>query len=173
MLRVSQRYMSAVTRYIPETRKEDLVTQLRDMCAIASDIWEGLHVEFQTDIPSLFVETDIDAIIENVNELILNAWKAKATQIYLQLGYVASSEMFKITIKDNGRGIPPSVQSKLYEPDITKSQNSTGLGLSIVREVFETLGGNIALHSTGKNGTMFILQIPIRLNAQTLRRREK
>jgi signal transduction histidine kinase len=66
----------------------------------------------------------------------------------------------KITIKDNGQGIPPEISKTLFEPFITKDKtNGTGLGLAIVKQYVTAHGGSIGVEN--KNGAVFIIRLPL------------
>lgn len=76
----------------------------------------------------------------------------------------------KVTIADNGAGIPPDVQSKIFEPFFTTKPvgQGTGLGLSICHSIMQRHGGEIFCNSTLGVGTSFVLEIPIYTSAADL-----
>jgi two-component system, NtrC family, sensor kinase len=69
----------------------------------------------------------------------------------------------KITVKDNGPGIPDSIKDKIFQPFFTTKPTGqgTGLGLSLSYDMIKAHGGEIKLKSTENEGTEFIIQIPI------------
>jgi signal transduction histidine kinase len=72
----------------------------------------------------------------------------------------------RITFSDDGRGIPDTDLSRVFEPFFTtrRGLGSTGLGLHIVYNlVTGTLGGRIAIDSPPRGGTRFILDLPLAL----------
>jgi len=68
----------------------------------------------------------------------------------------------RVAISDNGRGIPPGLQSRLFEPGFTtkKAGSGTGLGLSICRRIIEDHGGHIEVVSEAGRGTTFTIVLP-------------
>lgn len=64
-------------------------------------------------------------------------------------------------VEDNGRGIPPDLQERLFEPFYTTRADGTGLGLAIARGVARAHGGEIALRSTLGAGSEFTLRLPL------------
>lgn len=71
----------------------------------------------------------------------------------------------KITITDNGSGIPESVRKRIFEPFFTTKPvgKGTGLGLSISYQiVVDKHGGSLECHSQLEAGTQFCLEIPIK-----------
>jgi len=67
----------------------------------------------------------------------------------------------KISFKDNGLGIPDSIQEKIFEPFMSHGKKEgTGLGLSITKKIIEDHGGNIELESDLGEGATFIITLP-------------
>jgi signal transduction histidine kinase len=50
-----------------------------------------------------------------------------------------------IRVEDNGPGLPPEIQDRLFEPFTTTKSNGTGLGLSIARKLTSALGGRLEI----------------------------
>ena len=66
-----------------------------------------------------------------------------------------------ISIADKGNGIPEDIQEKIFEPYFTTKENGSGLGLAIAERIILEHNGYINFE-TGKSGTEFIIEIPIR-----------
>jgi two-component system sensor histidine kinase FlrB len=66
-----------------------------------------------------------------------------------------------LAVRDNGRGIPADVVSRLFEPFFTTRAEGTGLGLAIARGVARAHGGGIDVRSVPGEGTEFILTLPL------------
>jgi signal transduction histidine kinase len=60
----------------------------------------------------------------------------------------------KITIEDNGPGMPPEIAENLFIPFKTKKEGGTGLGLTITKKIIDIHGGSVTC-STGDSGTTF------------------
>jgi len=69
----------------------------------------------------------------------------------------------KITVKDNGNGIPDSIKNKIFQPFFTTKPTGqgTGLGLSLSYDIINAHGGEIKLESLEGEGTEFIIHLPI------------
>jgi signal transduction histidine kinase len=67
-----------------------------------------------------------------------------------------------IECKDNGPGIPPALQSQIFQPFFTtkEEEKGTGLGLAIVQEIVTAHQGSIRLMSSGPEGTCFEIRLP-------------
>jgi hypothetical protein len=66
-------------------------------------------------------------------------------------------------VRDNGRGIDPSIKERMFEKFTTRSEKGSGLGLYIAKSIVEAHGGNIwsGNNSDGKGAT-FSFSLPIR-----------
>jgi predicted ATPase/signal transduction histidine kinase len=71
--------------------------------------------------------------------------------------------MVRISIKDNGRGIPENLKEKIFEPFYTTKAvgKGTGLGLSISHGIIEKLNGRIEVNSRVREGTEFAIILPV------------
>ncbi len=67
----------------------------------------------------------------------------------------------KITVKDNGEGIPEDKKERLFEPSFTTKTTGMGIGLAIVKNIVESAGGNISFESSTGKGTSFFVEFLI------------
>jgi signal transduction histidine kinase len=75
---------------------------------------------------------------------------------------VEKNEYVCIRIKDNGRGIDPDIQSRLFSKFVTKSDIGTGLGLFIAKSIVEAHGGRIwAENNVDGKGATFTFTLPL------------
>lgn len=107
-------------------------------------------------------QTRLSTIIKN---LVSNAAKYRNTtahecKIRFEMKQVHSALAF--TVSDNGIGIPPEEQEKVFQMfyRVASDRMGTGLGLFIVREITRKLKGNITLESTVGKGTSVEISIP-------------
>lgn len=75
--------------------------------------------------------------------------------------YNAANQAVQIYIMDTGRGIPPDVASRLFDPFYTTKQKGTGLGLAISQQIVEEHGGTIEVDLTQPEGAAFIVALPV------------
>lgn len=71
----------------------------------------------------------------------------------------------RITVEDNGPGISPAMRERLFQPFDRLGRESgeiegTGIGLTIVQKIMETLGGHLSLDSEPGRGTAFHVDFP-------------
>ena len=85
---------------------------------------------------------------------------------------VATQDVFdpdalRVSVADNGRGIPEEIRSSIFEPFFTTKEggHSTGLGLSVVYGIMLSHKGKIEVESEPGRGTTFILTFPRQTNS--------
>lgn len=71
----------------------------------------------------------------------------------------------RITIADRGRGMDAKTRVRIFEPFYTTKKRGTGLGLAIVKKIVEQHGGTIAVESTPGEGTLFHVELPLKVKS--------
>ena len=66
----------------------------------------------------------------------------------------------RLTVADAGEGIPPALQSRLFEPGQSGRPGGSGLGLAISRLLARQIGAELTLLHTGPDGTAFQVLLP-------------
>lgn len=123
-------------------------------------------VSIQVDCESALPPRTLDPnqVTQALLNLMLNAVNAMETggTIVIRASVSPDGEELEIQVEDNGPGINPDVQEKIFEPFYTTREQGTGLGLAMVRKIAENHDGGIRLESplpgTGR-GTRFTLFI--------------
>jgi two-component system NtrC family sensor kinase len=99
--------------------------------------------------------------------LLINAYEAlpqKGGEVKIGLYCDKAKHMFRLTVSDNGAGIPEDVLPRIFEPFYTTKDGSrnTGLGLAIVYGNVRRYSGSIDVKSKVNIGTTFIINLPIK-----------
>ncbi len=143
----------------------------REVFAVADLLGELAHtfeplarsrgVEFQLThaAADLTLTGNRKALAGALTNLLENALQAVAAGGRVSLGVDVADERLAFTIKDNGRGMPPDVVARLFEPFFTTRAEGTGLGLAIARGVARAHGGGIDVESEPGVGTEFVLTV--------------
>ncbi|MCP9752248.1 PAS domain-containing sensor histidine kinase [Ferruginibacter sp. HRS2-29] len=66
-----------------------------------------------------------------------------------------------VKVKDNGTGIDPAMQSKIFTPNFTTKSSGTGLGLAMCRRIVEQTNGTIYFETSADEGTTFFIRFPL------------
>jgi len=67
----------------------------------------------------------------------------------------------KVSIRDNGCGIPEENLSRLFEPYFTSKRNGMGLGLAATLNILQSHKAHIDVSSTVGQGTAFVITFPV------------
>jgi two-component system, CitB family, sensor kinase len=129
-----------------------------------------LKVDFTIDRESSFkdvpIEIDRDHLVTIIGNLVNNAFEAvrengKAEKRVLLFLTDLGKELI-IEVEDNGRGIDSENNEHIFQEGFTtKSRNSnSGIGLSLVQNAINQLGGSITFSSNPEEGTIFTVAIP-------------
>ena len=109
---------------------------------------------------------DDDRIKQVLTNLIKNSLKATSPKTgKVEVNIEEKENEVIISVKDNGRGIPPDAKDKIfkkfYQVDTTstREKGGSGLGLSICKGIVEAHGGTIWMQSNHPQGTIFLFTI--------------
>ena len=112
------------------------------------------------------VFADYQKIQQILYNLVSNAIKYSPDNDEVEISVNSDDENFRILVHDNGIGIDKKYHGKIFAKFVqldsayTKKESSTGLGLTITKELVELHGGKISLISEVNNGSTFIVEIP-------------
>ena len=107
------------------------------------------------------VSADADLLKLILQNLLLNAVHAMQGRGRIRVTVDAGDDVCTIAIVDEGPGISPEVQEKLFTPFFTTKSRGTGLGLSTARRFVEAQGGSIALDCPPSGGTRVVITLPL------------
>jgi len=141
----------------------DLIPVIKDTINIFSD--EEVKIEFQPMIKIAVVESDNSQMRRSFINLIRNSLQAQASLIKINL--TVEDGQLIIDIVDNGKGIAPENQSKLFEANFSTKEKGLGLGLKLIKRFLENTGGEMFLVSSTGEGTVFRVKIPLKNASQT------
>lgn len=110
----------------------------------------------------LMATVDKEAVTKMVSNLLTNAAKYTRDTVRLTL-FQPDEATFALRVEDNGIGIAPEEQTKIFEAFYQSMDNKpgTGIGLSIVKTLVDVHHGHIHLQSQVGQGSVFTLILPI------------
>jgi signal transduction histidine kinase/pSer/pThr/pTyr-binding forkhead associated (FHA) protein len=128
-----------------------------------------LELDLEENLGSYMIDkTGIQRTLDNMIVNSLEAFKGdQKGHITITTSRRTSDGALRLTIRDNGSGIPKHIQEKIFMPFFTtKGSTGTGLGLPMCKKVVEDNGGTLELESTEGVGTLFTITIPRQPNLQ-------
>ncbi|MGE3177844.1 MAG: ATP-binding protein, partial [Vicinamibacterales bacterium] len=155
----------------PRTLVDEVVRLLRATVPKGIDI----RTEIATDVPQVFVDsTQIHQVLMNLGT---NAWHAierglgtiaiRLDAVSIEAGdpshgNLAPGRYARLSVKDDGRGMPAETLERIFEPFFTTKPagRGSGLGLSVVHGIVTEHGGTVSVTSAPGAGTTVVVCLP-------------
>ncbi len=131
-----------------------------------------LRIEQRLQRPLPFARVDAEQLRQVIINLVDNAIEAfggpaapprpngDPATIVVATEYEAVNAIVRVTITDNGPGVPPADRDKLFMPYYSTKGRGSGLGLAIVRRIIVEHGGSIEVSDAQPVGTRFTVELP-------------
>ncbi|MFW6174242.1 MAG: sensor histidine kinase [Chloroflexota bacterium] len=147
----------------------DLAELLEELHAGFSTVAEekGQEIEFCVDRANMPLFADRVRLSQAVDNLLTNASKYSPAGATIRLRACAADGCVRISVEDDGPGIPADEQTRLLAPFTRGEDHSTstaaglGLGLSVAGHIAELHGGGISIDSPEGEGTKVVLSLPL------------
>jgi signal transduction histidine kinase len=167
-------FIKEITDYSRNSRTE-INTSSFDLYKLNEEIWNSLKfsqvardIRFEIAFePGFIVSSDMARLKIILGNLISNSIRyhdASKSNKYIRVNCRRTDHSFILSVEDNGQGIDPEYQTKIFQMFFRANEASTGsgLGLYIVQETLERLSGRVLLKSSLKEGSTFTVNIPHR-----------
>jgi signal transduction histidine kinase len=147
----------------PELNLEDhdLAALVRHICDVERPgaTTRGATLELVIPYEPLMARCDSAKMHQIVANLVRNAVEAVTTNGRVVVTLEGTHDRATVRVQDDGPGISPEVQARIFEPFFSTKESGTGLGMSIVHSLVSLHSGIIDLE-TGEHGTRFDITIP-------------
>ena len=119
-----------------------------------------VHRDYGLIFPPLLMQRrHVSETFVNVLQNAREALAEKGGNVYLAARCL-DDHSIEVSIRDDGPGIPPDKQGRIFEAYYTTKPKGTGLGLATVKHIVEVYGGSVRLESELGKGACFILLFP-------------
>lgn len=108
-----------------------------------------------------------NAIASALSNLVINAIQVSGKGCQVDVYCRTVNDELRISVQDNGPGVPEEIQTKIMEPFFTTRSQGTGLGLAVVQMVCRAHSGRLELFSEVGDGACFTMCIPLPQNDLT------
>jgi len=122
---------------------------------------KNIELEIILRDPTLGIEADHNLIEQVMINLLVNAVEAVKEREHPRItlsAEITSNNKTLVKVSDNGMGMPPELQDKIFIPFFSTRKNGSGIGLSLCKQIMLLHKGNILVQSTEGTGSSFILQ---------------
>ena len=127
---------------------------------------KGILLLFSPEKQSIMMDFIPDHITKIVTNLISNAIKFTPEEGHIFVTADIEGDMFKMIVADNGHGIDinelPHIFDAFYQGRNSKLETGSGVGLSLVKQLVETMSGNIEIRSAEEAGCVITLSFPLK-----------
>lgn len=122
---------------------------------------EEMSIKWTIPVQPIMVDADKTHINRLFTNLIQNALQAVPLGRIpeIEVKEILEEEHVLILVKDNGEGIPDSIQAEIFTPNFTTKTSGTGLGLAMCKRIVEQMNGQIWFETSRENGTIFFVRL--------------
>lgn len=156
----------------PKAVPSNLNALLTETLALYNGLFTNIALErhFAPAIPPVRVDVEqlrrvVINLVDNAIEALGGAQQAAtsngdAPRITIETQHDHANAVARVTISDNGPGVPPQDREKLFMPYYSTKRRGSGLGLAIVRRIVAEHGGSIEVGDNAPHGTRFTIELP-------------
>jgi signal transduction histidine kinase len=165
----TQRINSVITDYLRVRRVPNPTILDYDIADLVDHVERALEqllkerpeINLQTEVESRELPLDADMVKQVLFNLINNAIDAleeAGGDIVVKGYFQEETGFYELFIRDNGCGMSEETVKRAFEPFYTEKESGTGLGLPMVRQHIDALGGQLDLESEPGEGTTFTIR---------------
>jgi PAS domain S-box-containing protein len=141
----------------------DMRRLLEDVSQLAEPDAHQHQVTIATELPAepLLVKVDTDLMKQAILNIVLNGVQAMGNGGTLTIHSRRSADNVITEIRDEGTGIPPEVQDKMFELYFTTKKGGSGIGLAETTKILQWHYGTVEFESLEGRGTTFRMCLPL------------
>jgi len=124
-----------------------------------------IEIQLESLIDKPIVSGDRDLLKEAILNVVLNGIEAMNKTGKLLLQVHPAFDNYVLSVTDEGQGIAPAIQDKIYNLYFTTKESASGIGLAVTFRVMQIHNGTIKFDSKVGKGTTFRLDLPALLKA--------
>jgi PAS domain S-box-containing protein len=168
--------IAAVTRQLYETYRPDqlmakqssVILAVSDAVSFLEQVNRGRQVQIVTDMsraPSMVPVPDA-LLRQTLYNLVQNAVDVSPADGTVHVSAAEEGDCCVLRVTDEGPGVPPAIRERIFDPffstkDRTMKTGGMGIGLALVRQSVQAVGGQISLHDRPGGGTEFEVRLPM------------
>ena len=150
----------------PEAEVYDVCRQLCDCILQYESAWEKKEIEMEVEMEDraeIYADQDLMELVWN--NLLSNAVKFTEPGGVITVRQLSDEQGVTISVSDTGFGMSKNTMKhifdKFYQGDTSRSKDGNGLGMAMVKRVLELMDGEIQVLSEEKQGSTFIVTLPM------------
>ncbi|MGM0439485.1 MAG: two-component system sensor histidine kinase NtrB [Chlamydiota bacterium] len=152
-------YSRRVKLELTTTSLNDLITNLSNLVAADQELTQEVETICKTPENPIYASIDIEMFKGALLNLIVNGAQAIEEEGKVVIALSEDTNHAIVTVSDNGSGIPPDIQEKIFSPFFSTKDHGNGFGLSEVQKCVQAHGGTLEVTSL-PGATTFTIKIP-------------
>jgi nitrogen fixation/metabolism regulation signal transduction histidine kinase len=138
---------------------KEVLFSLRDLYQMNENV-DLILFDFPNEIILYNDKTQMNRLFTNLFQNAMEACKGRE-KCRIEVNVSKNDGFVKVSIKDNGEGISPEMQSRIFVPNFTTKSSGTGLGLAMCKGITEKANGKIWFETIKGEGTTFFVELPL------------
>ena len=163
----TDRTVARLDEFLLYSRPAELRRTRLDVCALFEELallldadLESAGAELSIECSGAELDADHDQIRRLLLNLLLNAIQAVEPGGHITLACQATREGLRLSVEDDGCGVPEALHTTLFEPYVSQRAGGTGLGLSIAARIASDHGFVLRHEPRQPRGTRMVLEVP-------------
>jgi signal transduction histidine kinase len=146
----------------PQFRAHDLSAILGHVISLVGTRAEkrAIEIALEEGAADPILASDREQMIQVFLNLVINAVQHVPEGGRIRLATADAAGLLVVQVEDDGPGIPEAEQERVFDPFFTRRDGGVGLGLTIVRQIVEAHGGEIAVSRGHLGGACFTIRLP-------------
>lgn len=132
--------------------------------ALGPAIWHTARVEVTAEMPASLplIRADEQRLSQVLKNLVINGARYTPPGGFVCIAVHQEESQVCFEVSDSGQGVPADTLPHIWEPfyKVDPTSGGAGLGLALVKEFTETMGGSVAVHSEPGQGSTFFIRLP-------------
>ncbi len=143
----------------PQWETVEVKAAIKAAASSIEPLAEAKQITCHVDLPDepLLTFGDTQWLTMAVSNLLANAMEHSPAGATITVRARQSGKLIEIQVSDQGPGIEPGIELKLFKPFYTTQSGAIGLGLANVRSIMERHGGGIRVGNHHQGGAVFSL----------------
>jgi len=138
---------------------KEVLYSLRDLYQMNENVELSID-ELRGELVLYTDKTQMNRLFTNLFQNALEACSGKE-KCKIEVNATKNGGVVRVSIKDNGEGIPEEMQSEIFAPNFTTKTSGTGLGLAMCKGIVEQAKGKIWFETKKGEGTVFFVELPL------------
>ena len=167
--RIVRSFLALARRNRSQVKPMSVATAVQTALELLAYGLRGSGVAVERDIPDdlPLVPCDHDQFNQVLSNLLVNArqvLEARPQPRRVRIAAALDGEFLRITVADNGPGVPEALRGQIFDPFFTTKAAGIGMGigLAVSRGIVEVHGGTLTLEEAPEGGARFVIRLPRR-----------